>query len=143
MKTLKQLVKKFQSLAESHLQIKGFDFTTKAEAFHTKTSFPFLLIEILPGTISDKDLIFSFSFFFSDRVSKGLDNYLEVLSDQAQIALDYRAMILNDARENGYSISNDITITPFQDSTDEETAGWMFEMDIKLSDLKDICQVPI
>lgn len=141
--TLNQLVSLFRVLSTSQGQLNDFECTAASESqLGPDTKFPRLLVELQPGNINNKDLVLNFAFIFSDRVQKDLGNEIEVLSDMLSIATDYRALLMDPQYGEDFAVEGSITITPFRDATDEETAGWMFEAGIRLTDLKDRCQIP-
>ena len=141
--TLNELVSLFQQLASDHALLNSSAFGANSDIDIDNILYPQMYIEIEPMNLRGKDLLIPFSFTFSDRVAKDLRNEQSIISDMISVALDFRAMLNNPIYFDSFSATGDGAITAFRDSSTDETAGVILDLEIKLTDLKDRCQVPL
>lgn len=141
--TLNELVNLFKQLAIDHKQINSFGFGVNSELDISNKVYPQMYVEIEPIALNGKDVTIPFSFIFSDRVTKDLRNETDVISDMMSVSLDIRALLMSPTYFDSFAVDISGTITPFRDSTDDETAGVILDLGIKITDLKDRCQVPL
>lgn len=144
MTTLNQIKKVLEEIAESHGVINDFGFGADYDrGLSTTTKYPLMYAEVQASSFDDKMLLMPFNIVLSDRVDKGANNETDVLSDMLTVAMDVRAMLNSPDNYNSFKVGTSGVLTPFRDSTDDETAGWVLEVTFELIDLKDRCNVPI
>lgn len=97
--TLKQVVKRLETLALAHRQINHFYYGSPVDWLTTgEVVYPALFVQMNSGDISKQNKLKSwdFEFMFCDLCnvsSKAAENELEVESDLTSIAEDYKAMV--------------------------------------------------
>lgn len=144
MTTLNQIHDILKTIAENHAIIKGFGFGADYDmAVSTDTEYPLMYVEVQPSTYDDKNIIIPFNIVFADRVDKGQNNETDVLSDMLNVGLDVRAWLHSPDSYSFFAVEKTGSLTPFRDATDDEVAGWVFEISLRLTDLKDRCNLPI
>lgn len=139
--SLVQIKKILEQFAADHLQINEFSLKDPLEYLDCKESkFPAMIALFKPSTIQGKILFISIDLLFMDLVHKDLSNELDVLNDQLLTAIDCRAYLNDDDFEFG--LSDNSQLIPFYEKGDNEVTGWTMNLQIKISDLKDRCQIP-
>lgn len=142
MKTLNQVVKSLNDIADNHLQINHFFFGEEWDFASSGTVNTSAMIVVLqPSVLSGSTFTYDFKIYIGDLVKKDLGNKTEVLSDTMQIALD----VIWQLQHPDYDgvIDTDITLNDFEDSFDCELYGYWFDLKIKYSNPFDRCAIPI
>lgn len=134
----------FKTIASNHRQINTFGF---GETWDIATSgtvnYPYLWVIPKDSTIRTGEIGFNFEFIMMDLVQKGTDNLNDVHSDTHQSLCD----VLSRLRQGGYNFNikrdSEIRITPFEDDTDDEVAGWSGPVTIWVDWDFDSCSTPV
>jgi len=147
MLTLNQIVRRLQTIAESHKQIRGFYFGNVTDFLTDKTTrYASAFLQDQPGTIDSagKTITYLFKMFFLDleNVSEGAQaNTLDVQSDMLQVAAD----IIAEIDFHGFvdwSVSTQSGFVLVRESFDDMVAGCVVDISIQTPYVKDICAVP-
>lgn len=146
--SLNQIVSRLRSLALSHLQIKSCYFGDVPEFdANGDLDYAACFIEMLPGSI-DRTVHqsrFNFRVYFLDRVGVSQDtegNETEVLSDMAQVAGDFLAMIMSFNYQDDWVIVDQVQVTPMTESLNDMVAGVFIEIGVLVDYLADRCVIP-
>lgn len=141
MKSLNQVVKSLNDIADNHQQINHFFF---GEEFDFDTSGTVnasaMIVVLQPSSLQGSTLTYSFKVYVGDLVHKDLSNKTDVLSDTMLIALD----IIYELQDPDYDgvVDTNITLNDFEDSFDCELYGHWFDLKIKYSNPFDRCAIP-
>lgn len=142
MKSLNQVVKSLNDIADNHLQINHFFFGEEWDfASSGVVNTTAMIVVLQPSTLAGSTLTYDFKIFIGDLVQKDLSNKTEVLSDTMQVALDV-IWQLQDPNYEGV-VDTNITLNDFEDSFDCELYGHWFDLKIKYSNPFDRCAIPI
>jgi hypothetical protein len=147
--TLKQIIYRLQTLAQSHSQIKYF-YIGDIEQFlaHGDITYPACFVELNPtGKISkvDKMIYYNFTFHFLDLMDIATDsslNEFEIKSDLASIAQDYMAILNFSNYQNSWFISTDNNFDISKYKLQDVNAGVSLDVQIATAYGSDRCQVP-
>lgn len=145
MVSLNQLVKKLESLALSHKQIRTFYLGDPHEfLFNGDVDYAACFVELLPGSNNDgtKLKTFNVKAYFLDRVGVSEQterNETEVLSDMSSVADDYLAMLKY--YQDDWEVSSG-SFTPHTEFLEDMVAGVSIEIGLGVEFLSDRCQVP-
>jgi|SRR6478609_3710903 len=142
MSSLKYIVESLQTICANNISIEEFDFGSDFDVSVGTRQYPQVYAEIQPSAIEDKSVSLSFNIVVSDRLELDNSNELDVLSSMLDIVMDLRAN-LTALNSEKIKVSLSSTITPFTESSTDNTAGWTWGIDIEFTDLKDRCNLPL
>jgi hypothetical protein len=143
--TLNQIVKELTKLGNDHEQINFVYFGDVWERLSNgEVTYPAMFFTLTGATFGAKDIGYSFSMYFMDRMLMEETNETEVLSDMTQVAGDIVAQL---RYPEDYSI---VTWTPsvsmplsfFTESDPDLLAGVKLDTTLTVPFLNDRCQVP-
>lgn len=141
--TLNQVIKNLNNIANAHYQINSFGNGNVTEfATSGTTNYPAMWVDYQPAQVQGGAYLHVVTIYISDRMLKGNLNELEVLSDMQQVCLDViaqcRSLIY------GWSlVSDSVTLNPFYHTRfDDETAGYYFDLTLRIPFTYDRCQIP-
>lgn len=144
--TLNQLIQKLNDFANAHQQVHSFGFGDlwEIEASGAKNAVN-MWANVVNGAvdINGKQSSIDFRVCIMDLVKKDESNENEVLSDTYLIGLDLVAYLNNNSNWDSYTISNNITLTPFTERFDNDWSGWIIDFTLTNRFLSDYCQIPL
>jgi hypothetical protein len=145
--TLNQILRDVEAFADSHGQVGQYLFKDPIELLNDHESrFPVIDVVVRPAPISrgtgPRTIQFNLEFFFADLVEKDLSNEQEVLSDQAQIAMDLLAYFDKPEFDDKFTLGLNNNLNPFYEKGDNEMTGWSMLVTFNVLDLRDACAIP-
>ena len=140
--TLNQIIKRVQTIAESHEQISSFFFGDIDQMLDTDIVFPLCFMPIPTASISGVDDVLSCSLLVMDRQIQGGNNEVEVLSDMREVALDLLAQLQYAKFVPTWQVLKSGNYEFFTERTEDYLAGVKLDFQIKLPYKADRCQVP-
>ena len=141
-KTLNQVIKQIKDLATAHAQIKSvwfgdlYDFLSRGE----DNVYPAMFYDLTGASIAGREISYSFSFYFFDRVLGEQSNETEVLSDQLLIAQDIIAQLSYDYFD--FELAENTNLSFFTEDTPDLLAGVKADITMTYPFSSDSCQVP-
>ena len=142
-RTLIQLNNLFKEIAEKHKQIDAFfwgDFL-KAQK-EVQSSFPLLCVTVSTVNFTRNQASLNLIVTIADKVFKGHDNLDEVQSDTLRIAKDVLDTLQSDKWKAFSTVSDQTTLDPFIDRSVDEVTGWIMNLQITVTSIKDLCAIP-
>jgi hypothetical protein len=143
MLTLNNVITNLNNIATSHGQIDNF-FYGEAYDFAASgtTLYNSMVVEQVPNKISNGVQTMSFKIWVMGLVQKGDRDRQEVASDTQSIIMDILAIL---DRTVGYewNVNTDVTLNDFVDTFQDELTGWWFQLDLRVPNALDRCQVPL
>ena len=139
--TLNQIVKELTTLGNDHEQINFVYFGDVWERISNgEVTYPAMFFTLTGANVGAKDIGFSFSLYFMDRMLMEETNETEVLSDMTLIGQDMVASL----RDHIYNwiASDNMPITFYTESDPDYLAGAKIDFSLTLSSLNDTCQIP-
>lgn len=141
--SLKQVITTLETFASDHLQVNSFTMKDPLELLNcSEDSFPAILANMIPATIQGNYIFINMELFFCDLVNKDLSNEFEVISDQILIATDLRAYLNNPDFEDNFILSDSANVDPFYEKGNNELTGVKMNVQFRIFDKKDRCQIP-
>lgn len=147
--TLKQIIARLQTLAESHRQINTFYYGSFDEFIDGQDIiYPAIFCELNDTanvSLTNRITNYQFNFYFFDLLdtaNRSLNNQLEVQSDMASIAQDYLAM-LYDITFKDWEIGEEYNMTIRDYELQDLTCGVSIQVNIGTRFDANLCQVPI
>ena len=143
--TLNQIVKELTKLGNDHEQINFVYFGDVWERLSNgEVTYPAMFFTLTGATFGAKDIGYSFSMYFMDRMLMEETNETEVLSDMTQVAGDIVAQL---RYPEDYSIvtwtpSTNMPLSFFTESDPDLLAGVKLDTTLTVPFLNDRCQVP-
>lgn len=146
--TLKQVIKRIETICTSHRQVRNFysglvsDFVTD----HT-TLYPSVFCEDGAGTVTLRPsgmLVLNYKLYFLDLVNVSADsktNEVEVQSDQLSVALDILTQI-NYGEYGDWKVSSENTLELKVEESTDMLAGVAVDITISTPFKQDVCAVP-
>lgn len=160
--SLNQIDNLFLTFAKNHKQINSYGFGDPSDIGNNTLElnwsagilngresspvYPLLWISPQPSIISRHFITWRLSIIICDQLKKDETNQTEVLSDMQQIMQDCLANLQTPAFNSSFTIDGEFsyTITPFtEEKFDDETAGWLCDIDLKVSNVNDRCAIPM
>ena len=143
--TLNQIVKELTKLGNDHEQINFVYFGDVWERLSNgEVTYPAMFFTLTGATFGAKEIGYSFSLYFMDRMLMEETNETEVLSDMTQVAGDIVAQL---RYPEDYSIvtwtpSQSMPLSFFTESDPDLLAGVKLDTTLTVPFLNDRCQVP-
>jgi hypothetical protein len=143
--TLNQIVKELTKLGNDHEQINFVYFGDVWERLSNgEVTYPAMFFTLTGANVGEKNIAYSFSLYFMDRMLMEETNETEVLSDMTQVAGDIVAQL---RYPEDYSIvtwtpSQSMPLTFFTESDPDLLAGVKLDTTLTVPFLNDRCQVP-
>jgi hypothetical protein len=143
--TLNQIVKELTKLGNDHEQINFVYFGDVWERLSNgEVTYPAMFFTLTGANVGEKNIAYSFSLYFMDRMLMEETNETEVLSDMTQVAGDIVAQL---RYPEDYSIvtwtpSTSMPLSFFTESDPDLLAGVKLDTTLIVPFLNDRCQVP-
>jgi hypothetical protein len=143
--TLNQIVTELKKIGNAHEQINFVYFGDVWERLSNgEVTYPAMFYTLTGATMVEKEIQYSFSLYFMDRMLAEETNETEVLSDMTQVGADVIAQLRFplDYQNVDWKQLNNIPITYFTESDPDYLAG--IKMDITLGSpfINNRCEVP-
>jgi hypothetical protein len=145
--TLLQVLKRIESLATGHKQVRTFRKGLLGDLFADQTAkYPAVCLQDLGGVISLEGhaTTINYRLFVADLVHVSQDtktNEEDVISDMASIIMDLLAQ-MNNGSYDDWRISADNTLSFFVESENDLHAGCSVDFSVRIMYEQNICQVP-
>lgn len=145
--TLLQVIRRIESLATGHKQVRTFRKGLLGDLFADKTAlYPAACLQDLGGSISlsGHATTINYRLFVSDLVHVSADaktNEEDVISDAASIIMDLLAQ-MNNGNYDDWKISSDNTLQFFVESENDLHAGCSIDFSVRIMYEQNVCQVP-
>lgn len=146
--TLNQIIKRIESIALSHQQVRAFEFGNVTEFLTEKTQeYPAVFIQDTNGALSfrSKDDTFNIKMFCLDLVHIAADakqNELEVYSDMHTLAKGMLAL-MNSGSYTDWAIAETSNYQLVKESFDDMVSGVVIDLSIRTQWDKSYCEEPI
>lgn len=143
--TLNNIVSLFQTFANAHDQLKDFYFGIAGEHESKRggVKYNLMIAELQTSTIAPKVDSFEFKMWFmtQHKLYEGRD--VEPLSDLKQIAVDFCIWLRQTQFATFVTIEENIVMTDFHHSFNDDCCGWYFTMRLKQPLDWDLCRIPL
>ena len=143
--TLHQIVKELTKIGNDHEQINYVYFGDVWERISNgEVTYPAMFMTLTGASFGAKDIGYSFSLYFMDRMLMEETNETEVLSDMTQVAGDIVAQLRypEDYSIVTWSLNQNLPITFYTESDPDLLAGVKLDITLTLPFINDRCQVP-
>ena len=143
--TLNQIVKELTKIGNDHEQINYVYFGDVWERISNgEVTYPAMFMTLTSASFGAKDIGYSFSLYFMDRMLMEETNETEVLSDMTQVAGDIVAQLRypEDYSIVTWSLNQNLPITFYTESDPDLLAGVKLDITLTLPFINDRCQVP-
>jgi len=150
--TLNNLVKKLETFVANHEILNSWYFNDPYDGLKDASTirYPMMFGALEPSKLGLNVDYTTFKIYICDKVKKDNRNETEVASDTKQIAKDLLSYLKQTTFLNALTgqrdflnVKQDVTLTHFFDSFDDEVAGVEFNLEIKTPFEWDVCSVPI
>lgn len=151
--TKNQVVTQLKTLANNHLQIRGFGYGDRWELETAMTQTdgtnngltqpqkqPFMWVTPIIARVNEGSLYYDFEIIVGDLVKKDESDELEVESDTLLICLDILSKL--DDENYDWSLSKQSNLQPFTEKWDSEFTGHIMNVSLEFMFNYDYCQVP-
>lgn len=141
--TLNKLNKIIQDFVTRHRQIKTWRLENYGD--FSDITYPLLAGLIQPSPVDRASSSFVVEFWILDKVTKGLRNEVDCLSDTHLMALDVLSYFKQtNFDELGYlDVVQETELTSIVEYDVDEVSGWHFRVTFKMIFQWDLCSVPI
>jgi hypothetical protein len=145
--TLNQIIKRIETLALGHKQIRTFKKGLVTDLFADKnTLYPAACLQDVSGSISLVGHASSLSYrmFLADLIHVSEDtksNEQDVQSDMVSVAMDLLAQ-MNHGNYDDWKISADNSLTLFSENENDLQAGCIIDFTVSFMYAQNVCQVP-
>lgn len=143
--TLNQIVSELTKIGNDHEQINYVYFGDVWERISNgEVTYPAMFMTLTGASFGAKDIGYSFSLYFMDRMLMEETNETEVLSDMTQVAGDIVAQLRypEDYSIVTWSLNQNLPITFYTESDPDLLAGVKLDITLTLPFINDRCQVP-
>lgn len=145
--TLNQVIKRIETLALAHKQVRTFRKGLVSDLFEDKTAlYPAVCLQDFGGSISlsGHATTLTYKLFFVDLVhvsEDAKDNEQDVESDMVSIAMDLLAQ-MNNGNYDDWKISPDNSVDLIVENEGDMFAGCVVDVSIRIMFEQNICQIP-
>jgi hypothetical protein len=143
--TLNQIVKELTTIGNQHEQINFVYFGDVWERLSNgEVTYPAMFFTLLGANYAAKEIGFSFSLYFMDRMLSEETNETEVLSDMTQIAGDIVAQLRypTDYANVTWTLNQNLPITFYTESDPDYLAGVKLDITLTVPFINNRCEVP-
>ena len=143
--TLNQIVKELTKIGNDHEQINYVYFGDVWERISNgEITYPAMFMTLTGASFGAKDIGYSFSLYFMDRMLMEETNETEVLSDMTQVAGDIVAQLRypEDYSIVTWSLNQNLPITFYTESDPDLLAGVKLDATLVVPFINNRCQVP-
>lgn len=139
--TLNGVIKVIQDFGEKHLLIKTVHNGSVIERLaEGEIVYPCMTFDTTTATVNASSILYTFQFFFFDRLMIDKINERDVHNDQLEICKDIIAQLGYPGNE--FTLGDTVNIQFFTDSTPELLAGVSATMTIDTPFASDRCVIP-
>jgi len=141
--TKNKIEKFFSDWATAHLQLKDYGYGDFSDiSMEEGQDYPLMWVQPIPCTVTESEIIYSYTIAIADRVYKARENAVEVESDSFQICLDL-LKTLNYQTLYEWELDPNATLTPFVETWKDEVEGHMITVNLKVDFDYNYCEVPL
>jgi len=143
--TLNQIVKELTTIGNQHEQINFVYFGDVWERLSNgEVTYPAMFFTLLGANYAAKEIGFSFSLYFMDRMLSEETNETEVLSDMTQVAGDIVAQLRypTDYANVTWTLNQNLPITFYTESDPDYLAGVKLDITLTVPFINNRCEVP-
>ena len=143
--TLNQIVKELTTIGKAHEQINFVYFGDVWERLSNgEVTYPAMFFTLTGANVGPKEIAYSFSLYFMDRMLIEETNETEVLSDMTQVAGDIVAQLRypEDYSIVTWTLSQNLPITFYTESDPDLLAGVKLDATLSVPFINNRCQVP-
>lgn len=143
--TLNQIVKELTTIGNDHEQINYVYFGDVWERLSNgEVTYPAMFFTLTGANYGAKEIAFSFSLYFMDRMLMEETNETEVLSDMTQVAGDVVAQLRypEDYSIVTWTLSQNLPVTFYTESDPDLLAGVKLDATLTVPFINNRCQVP-
>jgi hypothetical protein len=143
--TLNQIVKELTTIGNDHEQINFVYFGDVWERLSNgEVTYPAMFMTLTGASFGAKEIAYSFSLYFMDRMLMEETNETEVLSDMTQVAGDIVAQLRypEDYSIVTWTLNQNLPITFYTEEDPDLLAGVKLDITLSLPFINNRCQVP-
>jgi hypothetical protein len=143
--TLNQIVKELTKIGNDHEQINYVYFGDVWERLSNgEVTYPAMFFTLTGANVGAKEIGYSFSLYFMDRMLMEETNETEVLSDMTQVAGDVVAQLRypEDYSIVTWTLSQNLPVTFYTESDPDLLAGVKLDATLTVPFINNRCQVP-
>lgn len=143
--TLNQIVKELTTIGNQHEQIDFVYFGDVWERLSNgEVTYPAMFFTLTGASYGAKEIGFSFSLYFMDRMLNEETNETEVLSDMTQVAGDIVAQLRfpTDYQSVTWTLNQNLPITFYTESDPDYLAGVKLDVTLTVPFINNRCEVP-
>ena len=143
--TLNQIVKELTTIGNAHEQINFVYFGDVWERLSNgEVTYPAMFFTLNNANVAAKEIGYSFSLYFMDRMLMEETNETEVLSDMTQVAGDVVAQLRypEDYSIVTWTLSQNLPVTFYTESDPDLLAGVKLDATLTVPFINNRCQVP-
>jgi hypothetical protein len=143
--TLNQIVKELTTIGNDHEQINFVYFGDVWERLSNgEVTYPAMFFTLNGANVAAKEIGYSFSLYFMDRMLMEETNETEVLSDMTQVAGDIVAQLRfpTDYQNVTWTLNQNLPITFYTESDPDLLAGVKLDINLTVPFINNRCEVP-
>lgn len=143
--TLNQIVKELTTIGNDHEQINFVYFGDVWERLSNgEVTYPAMFFTLTGANVAAKEIGYSFSLYFMDRMLSEETNETEVLSDMTQVAGDIVAQLRypTDYGKVTWTVNQNLPLTFYTESDPDYLAGVKLDITLTVPFINNRCEVP-
>lgn len=143
--TLNQIVKELTTIGNDHEQINFVYFGDVWERLSNgEVTYPAMFFTLTGANVLAKEIGYSFSLYFMDRMLSEETNETEVLSDMTQVAGDIVAQLRypTDYGNVTWTVNQNLPLTFYTESDPDYLAGVKLDITLTVPFINNRCEVP-
>ena len=143
--TLNQIVKELTTIGNAHEQINFVYFGDVWERLSNgEVTYPAMFFTLTGANVAAKEISYSFSLYFMDRMLMEETNETEVLSDMTQVAADIVAQLRypTDYGKVTWAVNQNLPLAFYTESDPDYLAGVKLDVTLTVPFINNRCEVP-
>lgn len=143
-KTINQIKKELQTIADEHRQINSFFFGDFLDAIERDAvDYTLMVATLQPGSIGENFVEVNLNVVICDKYNESdYDVIDEIHSDCLRILHDIYVTFKQTRLEQYIDIDGDVSTTPFINRGHDVTAGWAMDMSLRVYSDENWCGIP-
>lgn len=142
-KHLKEIVNDLEQFSINHKMLNDFGFGDISNISTKEHQFPMMWVYPVQSQLG-RQMNLSFDIYIIDLLKQDRSNLLDIMNQTLLIGNDVVAEYFDDEEQNDFLLNEEgVDVTPFEGEFDDFTAGFIFNIEIQVSNGLSKCEIPL
>jgi len=142
-KHLKEIVNELEQFSKDHKFLNDFGFGDISNISTNQHQYPMMWVNPVSSNLG-RQFDLNFDIYIIDLLKQDRSNLLDIMNQTLLIGNDIVAEYFNDEDQNDFLLNEEgVDVTPFEAEFDDFTAGFIFNIQIQISNGLSKCEIPL